>query len=405
MRLLLVADLRSPTAKSWATLVARRHDVFVISSQHLSADDAPNLAHAVVPLGFSPVGANGASTERAQLSKRLRKLASSSRAAGFANGARLFAAPLDLKRRAPEIRRIVRRFEPDVIHALRIPFEGMGAAVALERDRGHPPLALSTWGNDLTLQALRNPWVGRATRQALSMADGLHCDCRRDQRLAARWGWRAEGPELVVPGSGGVDVARFTPGESKFRTARGWTDRTPVVLNARGLRTYVRTDIYARALPLVLNAVPHAWFVSIGTAHFPGFLELPAAVQERIIHLHPQSPDEMADVYRAATVTVSPSLHDGTPNTLLEAMASGCLPIVHPVESVLEWVMDGRTGVVVDATDVAALAQAIIRGICDARLRRTAAPLNRAAVLARADRTVCVDLIDRFYDALGAHRH
>ena len=43
-------------------------------------------------------------------------------------------------------------------------------------------------------------------------------------------------------------------------------------------------------------------------------------------------------------MTVSPSTHDGTPNTLLEGMACGSFPIVGDLESLREWIEPGLTG-------------------------------------------------------------
>lgn len=44
----------------------------------------------------------------------------------------------------------------------------------------------------------------------------------------------------------------------------------------------------------------------------------------------------MAYLFRLADVTVSLSEDDGTPNTLLEAVACGCFPIAGDIESVRE---------------------------------------------------------------------
>jgi glycosyltransferase involved in cell wall biosynthesis len=44
-------------------------------------------------------------------------------------------------------------------------------------------------------------------------------------------------------------------------------------------------------------------------------------------------PEEMARQFQRAVYTLSLSTHDGTPNTLLEAMACGCFPIVGDLDS------------------------------------------------------------------------
>lgn len=52
----------------------------------------------------------------------------------------------------------------------------------------------------------------------------------------------------------------------------------------------------------------------------------------------------MAELFRLSSVAVSPSLHDGTPNTLLEAMDCGCIIVTGDIESVREWINDGENG-------------------------------------------------------------
>jgi glycosyltransferase involved in cell wall biosynthesis len=93
----------------------------------------------------------------------------------------------------------------------------------------------------------------------------------------------------------------------------------------------------------------------------------------------------MADLFRLACVTVSPSLHDGTPNTLLEAMACGCFPVAGDIESVREWITDGVNGLLCDPTDADALGRALIRALGDRQLRESARPHNARLIAERAD--------------------
>jgi len=207
----------------------------------------------------------------------------------------------------------------------------------------------------------------------------------------------------VAPGNGGIDLGTYASPRQTLAQRFGWPSDTPIVLNPRGIREYVRTDTYLKALPAVLAAVPEVRFVSTGVTSLPGLSRLPAAVQDRMTLLPPVPPDEMVAVFKSATVSVSPSLHDGTPNTLLEAMAGGSLPVVHPVESVLEWVTHGVNGLVIDARDAESIAAGIIRGLADEDLRRRAAVTNLDLVRVGADRGECRNRIDDFYAAVRLH--
>jgi glycosyltransferase involved in cell wall biosynthesis len=105
----------------------------------------------------------------------------------------------------------------------------------------------------------------------------------------------------------------------------------------------------------------------------------------------------MAGLFRAATVAVSPALFDGTPNTLLEAMACGSFPVAGDIASVREWIDDGVNGLLFDARDPAALAAALTRALADDALRAGAAARNQALVAERAEYESSMRRAERLY--------
>ena len=85
-------------------------------------------------------------------------------------------------------------------------------------------------------------------------------------------------------------------------------------------------------------------------------------------------------VYRRGDVFVSPTYSEGFSNTLLEAMASG-LPIVSTrAVGVVDCLEDGRDALLVPPRDAHALAEAIVRMLEDAELRRRLARTALAEV-------------------------
>jgi glycosyltransferase involved in cell wall biosynthesis len=110
--------------------------------------------------------------------------------------------------------------------------------------------------------------------------------------------------------------------------------------------------------------------------------------------------DEMAKVYQRAQVTVSISEHDGTPNTLLEAMACGCFPVAGDLESIREWIVDGENGFLVDSNDPIALANAVVRALSNADLRSRAADRNQSIINERASHAKVKARAIEFYRSL-----
>jgi glycosyltransferase involved in cell wall biosynthesis len=116
----------------------------------------------------------------------------------------------------------------------------------------------------------------------------------------------------------------------------------------------------------------------------------------------------MAELFQGAQASLSVTTHDGTPNTLLEAMACGCFPIAGDLASLREWIRDGENGLLVPPGDDGALAKAVVKASRSSELREHAAQVNARLVAERGDAQAVRHRIRRFYeDALrspSAHR-
>ncbi|HJQ22299.1 MAG TPA: glycosyltransferase family 4 protein [Blastocatellia bacterium] len=407
MRICFIADARSPIAQNWiAHFIARRADVHVISSYPCAIDALAGAQIYEAPVafaGFSRTTSRRRLNAPATASAGLRGRAFTTLSMAVQHG----VLPLDVRRQQARIKRLIEQIGPDLVHAMRLPFEGIVAARATPRA---VPLLVSVWGNDFTLWAGRNPLIARQTRQTLRRADALHTDCRRDLALAVEvWGFDAKKLAAVLPGAGGVQAACFYIGgpDAELRRKLNIAEEAPVIINARGHRGYVRNDVFFAAIPTVLNKHPRAIFLCVA-------MQGNRMAEKRVkqfgiaesVRLLPQvAHDEMASLFRLAQVAVSPSLHDGTPNTLLEAMASGCLPVTGRIESVCEWIDDGVNGLLCDATRIDSLAAAIIRALDDASLRRAARAHNQRLIKERADYDQVMCQAEQFYIDLIASHH
>ncbi|MFH1185235.1 MAG: glycosyltransferase family 4 protein [Chloroflexota bacterium] len=375
MRLLFVADGRSPIALNWIRYFVERGDDVFLASTFVCSPDVPLQELEITPVAYS---ANTGSSKPARRgSSALKSL----------TALRHLLGPLTIPRAARKLRAFADRVRPDLVHAMRIPFEGMLAADAC----GAAPLLVSVWGNDFTLHAPSTALMRHYTTWTLRVADALHADCRRDIRLAREWGLAPGKPTLVSPGGGGIQTAVFFAAASP--------PLAPTVINARGSRAYVRNDIFFTAIPLVLERRPDVRFSCVAleadreAMRWVDRLRIGHAVQ-----LLPQvSQGELADMLRRAQVMVSPSIHDGTPNSLLEGMACGCFPIAGDLESIREWITHGENGLLVDATNPGALAHAILQALENENLRRQAAGLNQGLILQRAQYARCMSRAREFY--------
>ena len=393
--ILFIADGRSPTAKSWIkNTQALGYAVSLISTY---ACEAPqDLMHFhILPIAFSQFSSGIHSAEQKPSKNLLNSI--KRRFSSVLQGIRYILGPLTVLLNARRYRQLVEEIQPDLVHALRIPFEGMLASYT----PGGFPCIAATWGNDLTLHARGSLFMRSCTRRCMRRVQGLSSDTMRDVRLAKTWGLDPDTPTLIVPGSGGLDMnAIQNAGVSHLRSIN-LPKNVPWVVNPRGLRPgSVHQDVFFAAIPKVLQESPDCVFLC---PNLEGVQIAKDWINKHRVgensHLLPKLPQtQLWSLYKQAEVFVSPSSHDGTPNTLLEAMACGCFPVVGDIESLREWINHGVNGFLVDPLDPNDLAQAILSALDQQELRKNAADLNLQMILARAAQTATLPKIKAFYD-------
>jgi glycosyltransferase involved in cell wall biosynthesis len=113
---------------------------------------------------------------------------------------------------------------------------------------------------------------------------------------------------------------------------------------------------------------------------------------------------EMAQLFQRAQVVASISTHDGSPNSLLEGMASGCLPVAGDLEPIREWIRPGKNGLLVDPTDAASVAGGLLEALENKSLRQEAAGANQKIILERAEYARCMAAAEQFYQRIIASR-
>jgi glycosyltransferase involved in cell wall biosynthesis len=124
------------------------------------------------------------------------------------------------------------------------------------------------------------------------------------------------------------------------------------------------------AAPQVLRARPEAEFVFVGDGPLRPQLEKRArqlGVSHRTTFLGTR-PD-VASILQTCHVLARPSLLEGMPLTVLEAMACGLPVVATPISGTAELVRDGENGLLVPPADPASLARAILRLMADESMR------------------------------------
>ena len=207
---------------------------------------------------------------------------------------------------------------------------------------------------------LRLIWKNAAALVANS--DGL-------RRLANAFDSRFDIP--IIPN--GVDL------ESYKIPDRDWSH--PRLLSAGRIVHQKGLDLAMRALG-ELKAFDWEWSIAGDGPQMP-VLQSRAkelGIADRVFFLGWQSRPQLMECYQQANVFLFPSRHEGMPNALLEAMASGLPVVASCVAGNEELVIDGETGYLVPSEDVEALQVALKRLLLDPALREQMGMASRERV-------------------------
>lgn len=103
-------------------------------------------------------------------------------------------------------------------------------------------------------------------------------------------------------------------------------------------------------------------------------------IDDRVFFLGWQSRQQIRESYQNANVFVFPSRHEGMPNAILEAMASGLPVIATCIAGNEELVIEGQTGYLVPSEDIEMLQDALKKILSDSTLRRQMGEASRRRV-------------------------
>lgn len=283
-------------------------------------------------------------------------------------------------------RRILREFEPDLVHAHWMPFATLAMLA------GARPLVAQAWGSDVYLAGRRHRFEMQVTlrRTAMAMADSADLLERLIQfgpkslrTMLVNWGVDLGG--LQVP----------TDGERAALKAKLGLEPGPMVLSPRGLKDIYNSTVVVGAFARVRAKVPDAQLVlkhgGVDELLEPGWRDAPGVKVVGYVEA-----DEMADLFRAAEVTVSIPTSDSSPRSVWEAMAAGSVTVLSDLPWAHELIEDGRHALLA-APEEEAVAAAIERLLADAGLRASIAREARDLVERTRDRDAELARVEACY--------
>lgn len=136
------------------------------------------------------------------------------------------------------------------------------------------------------------------------------------------------------------------------------------------------------AIPAVLKHCPRARFVLAGHGDVVSARRIAAdlGVERAVEFPGWVEGDRKWSLLAGADILCLPSLAEGVPITLLEAMGAGVAVVTTPVGGIPDVVKDGVNGILVQSGDVSGIAESLIRLLTDADLRARLSDAGRRTV-------------------------
>ena len=298
--------------------------------------------------------------------------------------------------------KFIREWRPDIIHTL-----GMetGGELYFDVRRKFGLDGLGKWilqtrgGSDLALRHL-DPELRPRIAEVLRSCDLLLTDNQQNFRIAREMGVREEQFAAIapVPGTGGIDVdalharRREPPSQSRLilwpkAYECPWSKALPVFEALKICSEQLQQcDIHI----LATTPETEAWYWT-----------LPAAIRERCRMEGRVPRDRALELMTQARVMLAPSLVDGVPNSMYEAMAAGALPIVSPLETIKPVVRHEENVLFARNLYPHEIAAALTRAIADDELVDSIAAQNLTLVRRIANRSAIRPLVVAFYKDLA----
>jgi glycosyltransferase involved in cell wall biosynthesis len=262
-----------------------------------------------------------------------------------------------------------------------------------------------------TLHTFFDPsWGKKSWRRHLAMWWALRHFC--DRIIAVSEGTRQHHievgrlpPDRVVTLYNGIDLSGFVPLDEETRMAGRQALNipldAPVLITVAVLRPQKGIQYMIEAMPAILQAVPEARYLVVGSGEHETVLKEMVnthGLTDRVIFTGVRR--DIPLLLALSDVFVLPTLGEALPTVLAEAMAAGRPIIASAIGGVPEMIEDSVNGLLVPPASTDKLAEACIRLLRDPEQCRRLGCAGRQIVEERFNIERQVQLLCSLYDSL-----
>ena len=233
-----------------------------------------------------------------------------------------------------DLRRLIKRINPDLIHAG--PIQNCAFLAVLS---GFRPILAMSWGYDLVMDADKSAWMRWVTRFTLKRSSYFASDANVSREKAIAFGMD---PERTVIFPWGVEIERFAPKNPEPSNLSTFT-----LFCNRTWEAIYGVDVLAKAFVRVASEVPSLNLILLGGGSQGTTIRqilMKGGVLDRVHFGGQVSQADLPRWYHMADLYVSPSHVDGSSVSLMEALASGLPCLVSDIPGNREWVENNVNG-------------------------------------------------------------
>ena len=291
------------------------------------------------------------------------------------------AKPLDILFNAIPVRKLIRKINPDILHAHYAGVNGVLGALS-----GFHPFVLTAWGSDILIVS-KNRLVKLFIKFALKKADLITCDAEHMKEAMIELGADSSKIKIVYFG---VDIRKFSPGlRDEKLIEKLKIQNCPAIISLRNFDPIYNLETLIKSIPPVLKEVPEAKFIIAGKGSEEEELKNFAKnlkVLESIRFVGWILNDELPEYLRTADIYVSTSLSDaGLSSCTAEAMASGLPVVITDTGENEKWVKDDQGGYLVPIKNPEILTEKIIHLLKNGSKRKEFGEVNRKTIKEKND--------------------
>ena len=295
----------------------------------------------------------------------------------------IFNLGKSVRKTTSELQVKIDEFKPDLVHGFFLVNHGMYAS----RIKGYPKV-VTALGSDVLIAPNESKLMSWIVKRTVKNSDLIISVAEHLNDIVSPW---KENHVESITSPLGIDVKKFRPLEKE----------NLIVFN-RGFKEVYSPLTLLEAISEISNKIKNYKVIMCGKGPLLETCKNYVNKQSLndLISFAGYVPNEdLVDLLGRAKILVSPALSDGTPVSILEGLASGCIILSSQIPANKFWTVKNKTGLSFDAENSSQLSDCILKAINDSSIEENALIYGPQIVEKHADwNTEMLRIEEKYYN-------